>query len=130
MRALRALLLASVIAFPMTAAAQTMETVQLDEAASSVTIEASLTGSEYRDYLVSGRVGQTLSISLETDGTAYFNLLPPGSAGEAMYNGSIDGNETREDLPVAGDYAVRVYLMGADRSEDRSVGYALTLHLE
>lgn len=130
MRALGALLLASFIAFAMMAGAQTVEAVRLDDVANGVTLEASLTGSEYRDYLVSGAAGQTLSISLETDGSAYFNVLPPGSTGEAVYNGSIYGNETRQDLAVAGDYAVRVYLMGADRSDDRSVGYALTLHLE
>lgn len=128
MRTLYAFMLTAFIASA--ADAQTVETVPLDVLDDRATYDASLTGSEYRDYVVAGLAGQTLLVSLETGGTAYFNILPPGSTGEAIYNGSIYGNETQQQLDVAGDYAVRVYLMGADRSDDRTVRYAVTLDLD
>lgn len=36
---------------------------------------------------------QQMYVSLSTKGTAYFNILPPGSSGEAIYNSSMSGND-------------------------------------
>ena len=43
---------------------------------------------------------------------AYFNVLPPGSSGEAIFVGSSAGNHFIGELPSDGDYILRVYLMG------------------
>ena len=71
-----------------------------------------------------------MGVSLVTDGSAYFNILPPGSTGEAIYNSSIDGNDaTGVSLPASGDYVVRVYLMGADEDEGRTVPFTLSMSI-
>jgi len=41
-------------------------------------------------------------------GAAYFNVLPPGSTGEAIFVGSSEGNHLSA-LPSDGDYTIRVY---------------------
>lgn len=95
-----------------------------DNAAAGGTVR----GSQYRDHILAARAGQRMAVSLVTKGNAYFNVLPPGSTGEAIYNGSIDGNDaTGIALPQTGDYRVRVYLMGAAKSGNRPVTYRLSL---
>jgi hypothetical protein len=79
-----------------------------------------ITGDEYIDYLLGARAGQEMAVSLipgESNGDAniYFNILPPGSTGEAIYIGSIDGLDvTGVALPETGDYTIRVYQLGND----------------
>ena len=48
----------------------------------------------------------------------------------AIYNGSINGNTARIDLPEDGDYTIRVYLMGNDRDTGKTVGYNLDLSIQ
>ena len=69
-----------------------------------------------------------MSVSLITKGTCYFNILPPGSNGEAIYNGSMDGNDAIGiKLPKNGDYTIRVYLMGNDKDSGQTVHYQLSM---
>lgn len=68
-----------------------------------------------------------MSVSLITKGSAYFNILPPGSQDVAIYNGSMDGASARIRLPSNGDYTVRVYLMGDDKDSGRTVDYTLSV---
>jgi hypothetical protein len=76
-------------------------------------------GDAYFDYLLKARAGQTMGVSLtpgESNGGAnvYFNIMPPGSTGEAIYIGSTDDDlvATGIVLPADGDYTIRVYQMG------------------
>jgi hypothetical protein len=41
----------------------------------------------------------------------YFNVLPPGSSGDAIFIGSSEGNEFKGELPADGEYRIRVFLM-------------------
>ena len=69
-----------------------------------------------------------MAVSLVPEGNAYFNILPPGSSGEAIYFGSIDGNDaTGVALPASGDYTVRVYLMGNDADTGKTVPFTLSM---
>jgi hypothetical protein len=90
-------------------------------------VEAEVIGDGYKDYILGAAAGQTMGVSLITDGTAYFNILPPGSDGEAIYIGSIDGNDASVKLPAAGDYTIRVYLMGNDKDSGRTVPFTLSM---
>lgn len=47
------------------------------------------------------------------DGRAFFNILAPGSTGEAVYVGSINGNSFSGPVPGTGNTTVRVYQMRA-----------------
>ncbi len=125
---LAALVLAGVLGGPL--GAQERETVRFEAGNDNAAVEASVTGDGYRDYVLGASAGQTMGVSLVTDGSAYFNILPPGSAGEAIYNSSVDGNDaTGIALPASGDYTVRVYLMGADEDEGRTVPFTLSMSI-
>jgi hypothetical protein len=65
------------------------------------------------------------------NGTAYFNILPPGSDGVAIFNGSNSADGTaRIELPEDGTYTIRVYLMGNDRDTDKTVGYNVDISIQ
>ncbi|MGV6804664.1 MAG: hypothetical protein ACWA49_10695 [Ruegeria sp.] len=98
-------------------------------------VNGTVTGDEYFDYVLGAKGGQELFAELQVsdtngNGVIYFNILPPGSDGTAIYNGSIDGNTARIDLPGDGDYTIRVYLMGNDRDTGKTVGYNLDLSIQ
>ncbi len=122
-------LTAALVSLPAVALlAQSTARVQFAAGNDNAAVRASITGDEYRDYLLGARAGQAMSVSLITDGSAYFNILPPGSTGEAIYNGSMDGNDAiNVRLPRSGDYTIRVYLMGADADENRTVPFTLSM---
>ena len=98
-------------------------------------VSGTVTGDEYFDYRLGAAAGQSMFVELTVrdtngTGTAYFNILPPGSDGAAIYNGSIDGNTTTVALPDSGDYTIRVYLMGNDRDTGKTVGYNVDLSIQ
>ncbi|MEX0349669.1 MAG: hypothetical protein AB3N15_09635 [Paracoccaceae bacterium] len=98
-------------------------------------VNGTVTGDEYFDYKLGANAGQKMFVDLQAadtngNGTIYFNILPPGSDGEAIYIGSINGNTTTIDLPDSGDYTIRVYLMGNDRDTGKTVGYNMDLSIQ
>lgn len=113
------------IAAPALSQAHTV--VHFDPGSDNAFLRSSITGNQYQDYILNARAGQTMGVSLITEGTAYFNILPPGSSGEAIYNSSISGNDaTGIRLPRNGNYTIRVYLMGNDKDTDQTVPFSLS----
>jgi hypothetical protein len=93
-------------------------------------VEGSIKGSAYHDYVLSARSGQGMSVSLITKGSAFFNILPPGSTDVAIYNSSINGNDvTGLRLPTDGDYKIRVYLMGNDKDTNKMEKYMVSVSI-
>ena len=77
--------------------------------------------------MVRAAAGQTLSVTLkETNPQNYFNVLPPGSKGNAMFVGDT-GEDYTGMLPSDGDYVVRVYLMRPAARRGESSDYTLTI---
>ncbi len=110
------------------ASAQSRERVKFAKGNDNAAVNGKVTGQGYHDYLLGAKAGQTMGVSLITDGSAYFNILPPGSNDVAIYNSSIDGNDaTGIKLPASGDYTIRVYLMGADADGGATVPYMLSM---
>src|SRR5512137_3089261 len=67
--------------------------LQFTKGASSATVKGSLKGDKTIDYKLRAKAGQTMSVALKTsNGANYFNVLPPGSTGEAIFVGSTGGN--------------------------------------
>lgn len=127
-RAVAPMLFAATLTAP--ALAQTSIPVQFESGASSATISGSIIGDEYVDYVLGASGGQMMNVGLSVDGTngsgaVYFNILPPGSDGEAIYNGSIYGNDAFIELPKNGDYTIRVYHMGNDRDTGKTSGFVV-----
>ena len=78
------------------------------------------------DYVIRASAGQTMTVDFKAGkGAAYFNVLPPGSTGEAIFVGSSEGNHFKGELPSDGDYTIRVYLMGGAKDSGKPVNYTL-----
>lgn len=112
------------------ALAQTSIPIQFENGSDSATLSGSIIGDEYVDYVLAARGGQKMNVGLSVEGTngsgtVYFNILPPGSDGEAIYNGSINGNDAFVELPSNGDYTIRVYHMGNDRDTGKTSGFVV-----
>ncbi len=113
------------------AMAQSRSEVRFSAGSDTAAISGEITGHGYADHVVGARAGQTLSVSLEVsetdgDGTAYFNILPPGSDDVAIFNGSLSSDGSGQVLlPENGDYTIRVYLMGNDEDTGKTVGYTI-----
>lgn len=109
---------------------QTSIPVKFDSGSDSATLNGTIVGDEYIDYVLGARAGQKMNVGLTVDATngngiVYFNILPPGSDGVAIYNGSIDGNDAFVELPEDGDYTIRVYQMGNDRDTGKTSGFVI-----
>jgi len=131
-QALAALFIA-VVAVP--ASAQRTAEVEFQPGNFGTMVNGTVTGDEYFDYVLGAKGGQELFAELQVSetngsGVAYFNILPPGSDGVAIYNGSIEGTTARITLPEDGNYTIRVYLMGNDRDTGKTVGYNLDLSIQ
>jgi hypothetical protein len=101
--------------------------VQFAQGVSSAVIRGHLKGDADVDYVVGVAAGQTLSVTLkETNPQNYFNVLPPGSKGSAMFVGDT-GEDYTGMLPSDGDYVVRVYLMRPAARRGESSDYTLTI---
>ncbi len=110
--------------------AQTSIPVQFESGADSAKLSGSIIGDEYVDYVLGASAGQMMNVGLAVEGsngsgTVYFNILPPGSDGVAIYNGSINGNDAFVELPDSGDYRIRVYHMGNDRDAGKTSGFVI-----
>ena len=99
-------------------------------------VSGTITGHEYFDYRLGAKKGQEMFVELKVDGTngdgnAFFNILPPGSDGVAIYNGSTSADGTaRIQLPEDGTYTIRVYLMGNDKDAGKTVGYNVDISIQ
>jgi len=103
------------------------ERVQFAKGASSAVVKGQIKGDADVDYVVRAAAGQTLSVTLkETNPQNYFNVLPPGSKGSAMFVGDT-GEDYTGMLPSDGDYVVRVYLMRPAARRGESSDYTLTV---
>ncbi|UOA07161.1 hypothetical protein [Methylobacter sp. S3L5C] len=93
---------------------------------SSASVSGKVQGSNDVDYVIRASAGQTMMIDFKASkGAAYFNVLPPGSTGEAIFVGSSEGNHFKTVLSGDGDYTIRVYLMGGAKDSDKPVTYTL-----
>jgi hypothetical protein len=102
--------------------------LQFAKGASSATVKGSLRGDKTIDYKLRAKAGQTMSVALKTSNSAnYFNVLPPGSTGEAIFIGSTSGNDWTGPLPADGEYTVRVYLMRSAARRNETADYTLTV---
>jgi hypothetical protein len=103
------------------------EKVQFAKGASSAVIKGQIKGDTTVDYVVRAAAGQTLAVKLQKSNPQnYFNVMPPGSTGSAMFVGD-SGENYSGMLPTDGDYVVRVYLMRPAARRGESSNYTLTI---
>lgn len=93
-------------------------------------LEGRIKGYQTVDYLISAQAGQMLNASLASQHSAtYFNLLAPGETAVAFFNGSMADNQYEGQLPVSGDYTLRVYMMRAAARRNESAHYRVEVIL-
>ena len=102
--------------------------IQFAKGKSSASVSGKIKGNEDIDYVIRARAGQTLKVDFKASkGAAFFNVLPPGSTGEALFVGSrdADGKHFKGALPSDGDYIIRIYLMGDAKDSGKPINYTL-----
>lgn len=117
------------------AMAQTTSDVHFKAGNYGAMVSGTIIGDEYIDYKLGAKGGQKMYVDLKvTDsngsGTVYYNILPPGSTGEAIYNSSMNGNTTTVTLPKNGEYRIRVYQMGNDADTGKTSGFNIDLSIQ
>lgn len=123
-----ALAAASGLLVAVPATAQQKVPVQFAKGASSTTVKGTIKGDQFRDYQVNALAGQALSVMLANpDGRAFFNVLPPGSTGEALFVGSTSGSSFRGPVTANGITTVRVYQMRATARRGETAAYTLAI---
>ena len=121
-----------ILASTVPAIAQHSSHIRFERGNDNAGVQGAISGHEYRDYILRARAGQNMSVALSVDATnghgiAYFNILPPGGDGVAIFNSSMsENNYGQVTLPENGDYRIRVYLMGNDRDAGKTVSYTLS----
>ncbi len=95
----------------------------------STTINSSVKGDQTIDYKVYAKQGQVLKVKMKSNINAnYFNVLAPGSTGEAIYAGETEGtNSFGGTLGVSGEYTIRVYLMRSAARNNTKATFTLTV---
>ena len=125
-----ALACAAAFAFATASAADGIETrpLRFAKGASAATVKGTVKGSQTIDYKVGAKAGQTMTVGLKTsNGSNYFNVLPPGSNDVAVFVGSSDGNDWKGTLEADGTYTIRVYLMRNAARRNETANYTLTV---
>lgn len=130
---LTALVASMVLAQPVLA--QAVSDVTFSKGNYGTMVNGTIVGDEYVDYRLGARAGQSMFVDLAVEasngtGTVYFNILPPGSTGEAIYNSSINGNTATVKLPKSGTYSIRVYQMGDDADSGKTSGFRIDLSIQ
>lgn len=127
---LPSLLVAALFAMAVPAsAAITRLPLAFPDGATQATATGRIVGRAGNDHVVRADAGQVLAVRMDADSAmAYFNVLPPGS-GEALFIGSVSGNEFRGGLAKGGDYVIRVYQMAAGARRGQSANYSLHVEL-
>lgn len=125
--------LAAIICTPPASAQETVP-ISFEQGASSTTINGTIVGNEYIDYVLNVRRGQSMVVALAVTGTngngsAFFNILPAGQDYPALFNGSSEGRRAEVTLPSSGNWAIRVYLMGNDADVGKTVGYSIDVYI-
>lgn len=97
---------------------------------SSTIIQGSIAGDQTMDYTIGANQGQKLNVTLTNKSKdSYFNVLPPGSQGEAIFIGQNDGNKCSIVLPSTGTYKIRVYQMRSAARRGEKASYSLSVSI-
>jgi hypothetical protein len=106
----------------------TNEPIVFDDGGETAVVEGSIQGYQIIDYVLSAKRGQAMDIRLQTENTAtYFNLIEPNKSDEAMFIGSILGDEFQGNAEFTGNYKVRVYMMRSAARRNEKADYQLSI---
>ncbi|MCE3002833.1 MAG: hypothetical protein LW860_09070 [Xanthomonadaceae bacterium] len=101
------------------------EPLRFDDGGTVAVASGRVTGSDRIDLVLEARGGERVVAMLEAGANGYFNVLPPGSTGEAIFIGSTSGERFEGTLEQAGEYRFRIYQMRASGRRGESFDYTL-----
>lgn len=98
--------------------------------AERASVQNALEGHKIVEYRFRGQAGQIVQINFQASsrGGAY-TVLPPGPPGAVLYDSAGNGGLFEGNLPVTGDYRIRVYLDPQAAARGDFANYALSLQL-
>lgn len=103
--------------------------VVIDKLTSQARLKGVIKGDTTRDYMIDAQKGQSLKVTLKTSNrSSYFNITK-ANANEAIFVGSISGNDAEIEIPDDGTYIVRVYLMRNAARRNEKANYSLDLKM-
>lgn len=103
------------------------QAVQFKKGESGAMLKGSIKGEQIVDYKLRAGAGQKMTVTFKpSNPSAYFNVLPPGTEA-AIHIGSVAGNEFSGELPAAGEYRIRVFLVRAAGRRGESANYTLSV---
>ncbi len=115
--ALFSVLMVSFLFFTVEASAQTKSRVRFPAGTHGTSVKGTVRGYAYRDYIVGASAGQTMTVTMTASAmSTVFTIFNPD--GTNLEEGS-ETDSFRGELPVSGDYVVRVLMM---RNEARRKG--------
>jgi hypothetical protein len=113
----------------MALAADRTETVKFAAGASSATVKGAIKGYDGITYRLGASAGQVMQVLFSPSNRAcYFNVMAPGSD-EAVFNGSINGNEYSANLTRGGNYVVQVYMMRSAARRNETCKYSISFEI-
>ena len=126
------LLASALMAFAaMTPADDATHQIQFAKGKPSASVSGKITGSDSIDYQLRASAGRTMRVDFKASkGAAYFNVLPPGSSGEAIFVGSMAGDHFQGKLPTDGVYTLRSIVMGGAKDGGKTVSYGLKVDIK
>jgi hypothetical protein len=128
MRIALALIPLSVALVTAPAAAQQVRNVEFARGTTGTTVSGTISGEQYVDYHIRLGSGQMFSVTMQgLGGSPYFNVMEPGSTGEAIFIGSNSGNRFEAETGRAGVYTIRVYQMRATGRRGEIARYSLNI---
>lgn len=125
-----AVLAVALAAAPIAAAKSSTVPVHFDKGKHSKEIKSSIKGDDDVNYILGVGDGQVMQILFSTTrGSCYMNVYEPGNSGEAVFNGSVSGNEFGVNPTKAGDYKIQVYQMRATARRGETCKYAISFEV-
>ena len=105
----------------------TAKVIHFAPGSTKATESGSVHGYDNVTYTVAAQAGEQFKISLKTKNTSnYFNVTAPGKD-EALFVGSVSGNQATFTAEQAGDYVVNVYLMRNAARRGATAKYTLSI---
>jgi hypothetical protein len=96
----------------------------------SATVVDQVKGYDTGSFVLKAAAGQTLAITFTPNNrSCYYNVTGP-SGGEAIFNGSVSGDDFSGTLAQSGDHQVMVYLMRNEARRGKTCRFTITFRIE
>ena len=107
--------------------AQARIRVRFARGTSSAAVAGSVSGYQYKDYVVGATAGQNIRVRLNEKTDAVFTIFQPDSNN---LEGATEMNSFDGELPMSGDYVIRVMMMRYQaRRRGSFTNYRLTISI-